>query len=377
MSGTYPTLRAMRDFRVLGAVLVGLALGALTGSAVAGRNSSGTMSLVSGNPVVTNTTISASWANNTLSDIATELTSSLDRSGRGAMLAALELVNGSVGTPAVSFDSDTDTGLYRIGANNPGLAAGGVKAQEWTATSSTIPVGLTITNSNANTAGLTCTGNGTAAGLVVTGGSTSGNGITATGGASNGKGVHGTGDGTGEGGYFTGGDTSATGVLATGGAPNGVGGSFTGTGTGKALYLVGGTAATGGTRRTAVEITNGDIDLDGVADPTSTTALKDKLTPLSFVKAWGQVATSGPTVTAGMNIASVSCASDALTVTFAQAMSSTAYAVTVSGALADQPRSVAAVTLGTGSFLIRDQSYPTSSLCSLGYVVHFLVLGPQ
>jgi hypothetical protein len=44
------------------------------------RNSSGTFSLVSGNPVVTGTTISTTWANNTLSDIATELTDSLSRS---------------------------------------------------------------------------------------------------------------------------------------------------------------------------------------------------------------------------------------------------------------------------------------------------------
>ena len=37
------------------------------------RNGSGTYSLPSGNPVVTGTTISSTWANNTLTDIATAL----------------------------------------------------------------------------------------------------------------------------------------------------------------------------------------------------------------------------------------------------------------------------------------------------------------
>lgn len=35
--------------------------------------------------------------------------------------------DGAVGTPAYSFASDPDTGFYRIGANNIGIAAGGTK----------------------------------------------------------------------------------------------------------------------------------------------------------------------------------------------------------------------------------------------------------
>lgn len=35
--------------------------------------------------------------------------------------------NGTVGAPAISFAADTDTGVYRIGANNLGIAAGGAK----------------------------------------------------------------------------------------------------------------------------------------------------------------------------------------------------------------------------------------------------------
>jgi hypothetical protein len=43
------------------------------------------------------------------------------------MLAPLELTNGLVGTPSLSFDSDTNTGLYRKGADNMALVAGGAE----------------------------------------------------------------------------------------------------------------------------------------------------------------------------------------------------------------------------------------------------------
>lgn len=46
------------------------------------RNGSGTYSLVSGNPVTTGSTISSTWANNTLSDIATALTGSIAADGQ-------------------------------------------------------------------------------------------------------------------------------------------------------------------------------------------------------------------------------------------------------------------------------------------------------
>lgn len=48
------------------------------------RNGSGVYSLPSGNPVVTGTTISSNWANNTLTDVATALTGSLAADGQTA-----------------------------------------------------------------------------------------------------------------------------------------------------------------------------------------------------------------------------------------------------------------------------------------------------
>lgn len=55
------------------------------------RNGSGTFSLTAGNPVVTGTTISSTWANNTLSDIGTALTQSIAKDGQTTPTANLPM----------------------------------------------------------------------------------------------------------------------------------------------------------------------------------------------------------------------------------------------------------------------------------------------
>lgn len=55
------------------------------------RNGSGTYTLPSGNPVVTGTTISSTWANNTLNDIATALTGSIASDGQTTPSANLPM----------------------------------------------------------------------------------------------------------------------------------------------------------------------------------------------------------------------------------------------------------------------------------------------
>lgn len=55
------------------------------------RNGSGTYNLPAGNPVVTGTTISSTWANNTLSDIATALTGSLAADGQTTATGPLNM----------------------------------------------------------------------------------------------------------------------------------------------------------------------------------------------------------------------------------------------------------------------------------------------
>ena len=60
------------------------------------RNGSGTYSLPAGNPVVTGTTISSTWANNTLTDIATALTGSLAADGQTTATGNLKMGNNRV-----------------------------------------------------------------------------------------------------------------------------------------------------------------------------------------------------------------------------------------------------------------------------------------
>jgi hypothetical protein len=69
------------------------------------RNGSGTYTLPAGNPVVTGTTISSTWANNTLNDIAATLTDSVAADGQTPMTGDLDLnsnkiVNLALGTIA-------------------------------------------------------------------------------------------------------------------------------------------------------------------------------------------------------------------------------------------------------------------------------------
>ena len=91
------------------------------------RNSSGTHSLpASTNPVVSGTTITPTWANGTLSDLSTEITDSLSRSGKGGMTAPLRCADGTVGAPAHSYTSETSSGWFRDTAGVLKLAILGV-----------------------------------------------------------------------------------------------------------------------------------------------------------------------------------------------------------------------------------------------------------
>lgn len=89
------------------------------------RDSNGNYTLPAGNPVVTLTTITSSWANTTLADLATAMTDSLDRSGAGGMIAPLRLPDGTVGVPSLSWNNDPNTGLYRSGADTFRFSSGG------------------------------------------------------------------------------------------------------------------------------------------------------------------------------------------------------------------------------------------------------------
>jgi hypothetical protein len=98
------------------------------------RNASGTYTLPSGNPVVSGTLIDATWANNTMADLGNEVTDSLSRSGEGAMLAPLRIIDGVQATPSLAFSNEPSSGLYRAGTNEWWSVAAGVQVQQHTST---------------------------------------------------------------------------------------------------------------------------------------------------------------------------------------------------------------------------------------------------
>ena len=70
------------------------------------RNGTGVYSLPAGNPVVTNTTISSTWANTTLTDIATALTGSLASDGQTPATGNLDMNSNKI----VNLTAGTTTG---------------------------------------------------------------------------------------------------------------------------------------------------------------------------------------------------------------------------------------------------------------------------
>jgi hypothetical protein len=109
------------------------------------RNAAGVYTLPPTNPVVPFTTITTSWANPTMSDIAQALTDSLDRSGRGGMTAPFKIFDGTLSAPGISFLNEPNTGMWRSGAGIMNLSVGGVNAIVATQTSVSIPTLATTT----------------------------------------------------------------------------------------------------------------------------------------------------------------------------------------------------------------------------------------
>lgn len=79
------------------------------------RNQNGVYFLPDGNPVAAGELITAEWANNTLSDMATALTDSLDRDGLGGMRGSLRIADGTASAPGMAFTNDPNTGICRKG----------------------------------------------------------------------------------------------------------------------------------------------------------------------------------------------------------------------------------------------------------------------
>jgi len=104
------------------------------------RNGSGTYSLPAGNPVVTGTTISSTWANNTMTDLAAALTDSVAADGQTPMTCNLDLnthkivnlVAGSAAGDAIEFaqfKTPTFTGNVTMSSTGFALIPAGTTAE--------------------------------------------------------------------------------------------------------------------------------------------------------------------------------------------------------------------------------------------------------
>ena len=89
------------------------------------RDAAGNYTLPGGNPVVSGTVISSTWANPTMSDLGNEITQSLSRSGQGGMLVPFQNVDGSALAPAITFVTEPSSGFYRSSSRDVRAAVGG------------------------------------------------------------------------------------------------------------------------------------------------------------------------------------------------------------------------------------------------------------
>lgn len=279
------------------------------------RNSSGTYTLPSGNPVTTGTTITSTWANSTLSDIATEVTDSLSRSGKGAMTAPLVVTSGSVGAPGIAFDGDTNTGIYRSAVDTIRLAAGGAAGFEATQTTTSALLPLGVTDGTVGAPGLRFTSDPDSGLYSVSDGvfRVSANGAARM--------------------EFSGAAADTANVAVTGQ---------------QTISLV--TGSTGAAQVNALRLTNGNLKLEGTY-PTSTTGLTNTLSPMGVIKAVAFIETDGAggiTVVDGQNIASATAGATGITVNFTTALANTNFICIHSGGATRDGSGAAVLTAENG-----------------------------
>lgn len=111
------------------------------------RNGSGTYSLPAGNPVVTGTTITTTWANTTLSDISSALTGSVAADGQTPMSGSLNMANNkvvSVLDPTSAQDAATKAYVDAVGFTVAPGTSGNLLTSNGTAWTSAAPASSPI-----------------------------------------------------------------------------------------------------------------------------------------------------------------------------------------------------------------------------------------
>ena len=107
------------------------------------RDASGNYTLPAGNPVISGTVIESTWANPTMTDIGQAITDSLDRFGRGGMVAPFKFVDGAQAAPGIAWANEVGTGFYRSGNADMRAVITGFPSQRWTLNNSSLYKGGT------------------------------------------------------------------------------------------------------------------------------------------------------------------------------------------------------------------------------------------
>lgn len=94
-------------------------------------DANGVYSLPDGSEAVTGEVIQAPTHNNPIQDLASAMSARLMRSGVAPMTGPLKIADGSVGSPAIKFNTDGTTGIYKT-TDGIGVSVGGTKVAEFT-----------------------------------------------------------------------------------------------------------------------------------------------------------------------------------------------------------------------------------------------------
>lgn len=95
------------------------------------RDVNGNYTLPAGNPVVTDTNIESTWANNTMGDLAAEMTDSLSRSGKGGVTAPFQIVDENAGIPGLAFANEPTSGVKRTATGDVRMQVLGSDRMRW------------------------------------------------------------------------------------------------------------------------------------------------------------------------------------------------------------------------------------------------------
>lgn len=124
-------------------------------------NGSGTFDLITPQyPAVTNTTIRSDYYNAMLQDLAAGLSLCVTRDGQSVLTTSFPLQDGTIAAPALTFQSESASGLYKIAAGRFGYSVGGIKRLEISAS------GLEIVGALTTSGGATFGGNGSFTGTL-------------------------------------------------------------------------------------------------------------------------------------------------------------------------------------------------------------------